>query len=160
MAKSAAFTFTNTTAGTNTVTPLALNLPQNYALTQDSADVAVLSNKTAAIDAAELVSFRSRKWNWKPSPKVEILNPSPVQTGMEYSMQLEDVLVITDSADASYRVDEPIICTVSFRHNKNGLITNSVVGTVFLRAISALMKSNGTWRFEDLMRSAERPVDA
>lgn len=160
MSKVAAFTFTNTTAGTNTVTPLALNLPQNYALVQDSSDVVVMSNKTAALDAEELVSFRSRKWNWKPSPKAEIVNPAPVQAGMEYSMQLEDVLTITDTADANYRVDEPIVCTVSFRHNKNGMITNTVMGQVFLRAISALMKADGTWRFEDLMRSAERPVDA
>jgi hypothetical protein len=159
MAKSAAFSYTNKTAGTNTVTPLALNLPANYALTRDEADVVQMSNKTAPIDAEELVQFRSRNLP-EMSTFAHIQNPSPVKTAMEYSLRLDEVLSITDSADASYRVDEPITCTVTFRHARNGLITNSVIGEVFLRAISSLMKADGSWRFEDLMRSAERPVTA
>lgn len=159
MAKSANFSFTNTTDGSNTVTPKALGLPTNYALVRDEADVVQVSNKTAPLDAEELIQFRSRTLPELTS-FAHIQNPSPVKGGIEYSVRLDEVLSITDSADASYRVDEPIICTVTFRHARNGLITNSVLGTVFVRAISALMKSTGTWRFEDLMRSAERPVDA
>jgi hypothetical protein len=118
-----------------------------------------MSNKTAPIDAEELVQFRSRNLD-EISSFAHIENPSPVKNGMEYSLRLDEVLSITDSNDASYRVDEPIICTVTFRHARNGLITNSVIGEVFLRAISSLMKTDGSWRFEDLMRSAERPVTA
>jgi hypothetical protein len=158
MAKTSTFGFTNTSAGSNTVTPLALGLTGNYSLTADNADVATLNNKTAPVDQEEIISFRSRDLG-SVNSTLNIQYPSRVSTGIEYSLKLEDTLSTTDSADADFRVDEPIICTITFRHPKSGNIGNTQIGTVFLRAISALMKEDGTWRFDDLMRSAERPVE-
>jgi hypothetical protein len=156
MAKSSTFGFTNTTAGQHDVDQVALGLTQNYSLSQDIADVVRLNNKTAPIDQEELVEFRSR--NVKISTPLNIQYPSPVTTGIEYSVRLDDVLSTTDSTDATFRIDEPITCVVTFRHPKSGNISGTHVATVFQRAISALMKADGTWRFDDLMRSAERPV--
>lgn len=155
--KTSTFGFTNTSAGGNTVTPLALGLTSNYSLTQDNADVATLNNKTAPVDQEEVISFRSRSLG-NVNSTLNIQYPSKVTSGIEYSLKIEDTLSTTDSGDADFRVDEPIICTVTFRHPKSGNIGSDQVATVFLRAISALMKADGTWRFDDLMRSAERPV--
>jgi hypothetical protein len=156
MARVSQFGFTNTTAGENTVTPKKLGLTSNYSLSQDVADVAKLNNKTAPIDQEEIIAFRSRDTELRTEANIQY--PSKVTKGIEYSVRLDDVLSTTDSADATFRVDEPIICTISFRHPKSGNITGAHVATVFERAISALMKEDGTYRFDDLMRSAERPV--
>jgi hypothetical protein len=155
--KTSSFGFTNTSAGQNTVTPLQLGLTSNYSLTADQADVATLNNKTAPVDREEIISFRSRSLSAVNSG-LNIQYPSPVKGGVEYSLKIEDTLTTTDSDDANFRVDEPIVCTIAFRHPKSGNITSTQVATVFLRAISSLMKEDGTWRFDDLMRSAERPV--
>jgi hypothetical protein len=155
--KTSSFGFTNDTAGANTVTPLALGLTSNYSLTNDNADVATLNNKTAPVDKEEIISFRSRQLG-SVNTTLNIQYPSKVTSGIEYSLKIEDTLSTTDSSDADFRVDEPIICTVTFRHPKSGNIGSDQVATVFLRAISSLMKADGTWRFDDLMRSAERPV--
>jgi hypothetical protein len=151
------FGFTNTTPGEHTVTPLLLGLTENYSLISDQADVAILNNKTAPVDQEEIISFRSRNIT-NVNSSLNIQYPSPVKGGIEYSIKIEDTLNTMDSDDANFRVDEPIICTIAFRHPKSGNIGSQQVATVFLRAISALMKADGTWRFDDLMRSAERPV--
>jgi hypothetical protein len=157
MARTSQFRFTNTTLGSNDVKQVALGLTANYALQQDSADVVKLNNKTAPIDAEEIISFRSRDIGKVPTP-VNIQYPSPITSGVEYSVRIDDVLSTTDSVDTDFRVDEPIVCSIAFRHPKSGNITGAHVAAVFQRAISTLMKADGTWRFDDLMRSAERPV--
>lgn len=158
MAKQSSFGFTNTDIGQNSVTPLDLGLTSNYATTTESSNQAVLNNKTAPIDLQEVISFRSEDIANLKANAVNIQYPSPVKQGVQYSVMVTATLSTTDTTDASFRVDEPIQVTLSFRHPKSGNITSSQVSTVFLRAISSLMKEDGTWRFDDLMRGAEKPV--
>jgi hypothetical protein len=157
MAKVSAFTFTNKTASANTITPLALGLTSNYAVSTEVANQAVLNNKTADIDAMELISYRTQSVK-NVANNLDIRNPAKVTSGIQYGVQIEETLVTTDSDDATFRVDEPIVASLNIRHPKSGNIDNSVVAEVVLRLISTLMRANGTWRFDDLMRSAERPI--
>jgi hypothetical protein len=157
MAKVSAFTFTNKAASTNTITPLALGLTSNYAVSTEVANQAVLNNKTADIDAMELISYRTQSVK-NVANNLDIRNPAKVTSGIQYGVQIEETLVTTDSDDATFRVDEPIVASLNIRHPKSGNIDNSVVAEVVLRLISTLMRANGTWRFDDLMRSAERPI--
>lgn len=158
MSKVSTFGFTNDDAGTHTVTPLALGLMENYAVTADTATQASLNNKTAPIDLQEVISFKSEDISNFKANAVNIQYPSPVRSGIGYSVMVTDTLSTTDTEDASFRVDEPIQVTVKVAHPKSGNIGNSQVAAVFLRAVSALMRADGTWRFDDLMRGAERPV--
>jgi len=157
MSKSSAFLFTNNVESTHPVTPKVLGLTTNYAVTADTANDAVLSNKTAPVDAEEIVSYRSRTVS-QINTQLNIQNPAKVSGGIQYSINIEDTLVTTDSDDSSFRVDEPIVATLSIRHGKSGNITNAIVAQVVNRLISACLREDGTWRFDDLMRSAERPV--
>jgi hypothetical protein len=158
MAKVSAFGFTNTTDASVTVTPKALSLTSNYAVTSEVSNQAMLNNKTAPIDLQEVVSYRSDDIQNLKTNAVNIQYPSPVKTGIQYSVQVTDTLSTTDTTDATFRVDEPITVTISVRHPKSGNIGSSQVETVMIRALSALVKADGTWRFDDLMRGAERPV--
>lgn len=157
MARQSAFGYTNTTAGSNTLTPPALGLTTNYALAGDTASEAILNNKTAPIDAEEIVTFRSRDIA-QVNTGLNIQYPSPIKSGIQYQVQVEDVLSTTDTDDASFRVDEPIVALLTIRHPKSGNISNTYVAAVVQRLIASLIKADGTWRFDDLMRSAERPV--
>lgn len=157
MSKVSSFQYTNTAAGSNDVDQVALGLTTNYAIASDRDDIVKLNNKTAPIDAEEIISLRSRDLDVLKTD-ANIQHPSGIKGGIEYSVRVDDVLTTTDTGDATFRVDEPIICTITFRHPKSGNISGSQVAQVFTRAMSALMKADGTWRFDDLMRSAERPV--
>lgn len=157
MAKTSHFSFTNTQDSTNKITLKTLGLVSNYAVSADTANQAILNNKTAAIDAQELVSFRTLSVK-DVANNLDIRNPAPVRSGVQYGVQIEEVYITEDSDDPSFRIDEPIVLSINIRHPKSGNITEDVVAEVFKRAISTFVKADGSWRFGDLMRSAERPI--
>jgi hypothetical protein len=157
MSRVSVFGFTNTEDATSSVTPRKLKLTTNYALVDADANNAVLNNKTAPIDAEELITFRSRNIG-QVNTDLNIQNPSKVKSGVQYQIQVEDVLTTTDTDDSAFRVDEPIVALLTIRHPRSGNITNGHVTTVVNRLLSCLVREDGTWRFDDLMRGAERPV--
>jgi hypothetical protein len=157
MARTSQFLFTNVTDQSAGKTPKQLGLVSNYAVTDNTANEARLSNKTAPLDAEELISIRTGNLERVKSRLVNQY-PASSQAGVQYSIQIEDMLVTTDSTDPDFRVDAPIIASLSVRHPKSAAIDNNVVATVVMRLLSACMHDNGSWRFEDFMRSAERPV--
>lgn len=155
--KVSGFSYTNTTASTHTVTPILLGLTSNYALIADNANIASLNNKTCPIDALELIQFRSRDVA-RVDSNLNIQYPGPVKSGIQYGVRVEETLTTTDTGDASFRVDEPIVLNLSITHPKSGNITGDQITAAFVRLVSTLVKADGSWRFDDLMRSAERPV--
>jgi len=155
--KVSAFQFTNTTDQAVAVTPKKLGLVTNYAVERDTARRAQLNNKTAPMDAQEIISYSSRDLQ-VVNTDLPVLNPARVKAGLLYQIEVQDLLVTTDTDDANFRVDEPIIASLQIRHGKSGNITSDIVAQVVTRLISALRHDDGTWRFSDLMRSAERPV--
>jgi hypothetical protein len=158
MAKQSAFGFSNNTDSAVPVVPKALGLVSNYAVTKDTAREATLNNKTAAIDREEIISYRS--WNFPElDTNLNIQYPAPVRNAVCYQVTAEETLTTTDTEDADFRVDEPIIVSLQIRHPRSGNITNDIVGQAVLRLISACRFDAGGWRFGDLMRSAERPVE-
>jgi hypothetical protein len=158
MAKTSGFLFTNTTPESSTsVAPIQMGLVSNYAVERDTARMAVLNNKTAPIDAQELVTYSSRDIA-TINTDLSVQNPARVKAGVLYTIQVQDTLVTTDSSDPTYRVDEPIVASLSIRHGKSGNITSSIVASVVARLIGACRHNDGSWRFDDLMRSAEKPV--
>lgn len=157
MARTSSFGFTNVTPQSAGVTPTKLGLVSNYSVTGQTAKTADLTNKTAPIDQEELITFQSFNLN-RVDTDLNIQYPSPVQKGICYQITEEATLSTTDSADPDFRVDEPVWASLQIRHPKSGNITNALVAQVVLRLVSACMRDDGTWRFDDLMRGAERPV--
>jgi hypothetical protein len=156
MAKTSSFKFTNTTASEHTVTPVELAVVDNYAVERDTANTATLNNKTAPIDAQEIVSYQSYTIP-EIRNNLNLQNPPKVPGGILYSVQLQDTLV-TEDASVDFRLDEPIVAVLQIRHPRSGNIDNTVIGEVVTRLISACRRADGSWRFDDLMRSAERPI--
>jgi hypothetical protein len=157
MAKVSAFGFTNATDSSNEITLKALGLTGNYALTAEDANNAILSNRTAPLDAEEIVTFRTRNIA-SVNTDLNIQNPAKVKSGIQYQVQLEDTLVTTDTEDATFRVDEPVVALLTIRHPRSGNIAEEHVKQVVTRLFSCLVKNDGSWRISDLMRGAERPI--
>lgn len=158
MARTSAFGYTNTTPSTtDTVVPIKIGPTTNYAVTEETANRAVLSNKTAPVDVEEIISYKSQNIP-QVNTDLNIQYPSPVKKGIQYMVMVENTLSTTDSADPSFRMDEPIVAYLTVRHPKSGNITNTQVAAVVTRLISACKREDGTWRFDDFMRQAERPI--
>lgn len=157
MSKVSKFGFSNTTASTQVETPIAVGVLTNYALKQDEPTVVDLDNKTCPFDQGELLSYKCQDVK-KVSTVQDILFPAPVATGVQYVIKLEEILSTTDGTDANYRVDEPIVAYLTIRHPKSGNINGALVGTVVDRLMGACRKADGSWRFDDLMRSSLKPT--
>lgn len=155
MSISSKFSFTNATASTHPVTPVVMD-PASYALVTDDPGSCVLSNNTAAIDQGETLSYQARKITNVSSVQTD-LYPSKVQSGIQYQIKLDELLSTTSDTDPTFRVDQPIVAYLTIRHPLASEITSAHIETIFKRLVGACMKSDGSYRFADLMRSALRP---
>jgi hypothetical protein len=155
MSLTTSYGYTNVTDG-QPVTPPALGAYSNYATVDMTATTAILSNKTAPIGREEIMRYHARS-----IPSVDtsltLQNPSKVKGGVLYSVKNEAVLTTTDSDDPNFRIDEPIICNVQIWHPKSGNITPDLVAKHLLRTIAGFRHDDGSWRFDDMMRLAEKP---
>lgn len=147
--------YTNTTDGVD-ITPKALGLKSNYAVVADTANEVVLVNTTTPIDQTEVVTIRS-----SVIPKVNtsgylpVPNPAANRTGVTYQVQTE-VLLRTTKDDGTI-TDHPIVFYTHVRHERSGDITAELVQEAFIRHISTFMHDDGTFRFNEYMRSALQP---
>lgn len=158
MSKVSSFGFTNKAANAVKVTPVDIKPVTNYARIEDEADVCVLSNKSAPLDQGELVTFRANDLD-KISSTQMVQNPAPVRNGVQYVIKVEDILRTVESTNGNIIMDEPIVAYLTIRHQKSGNVTPELVAEVVSRVIGACMRTDGTWRFDDLMRSALAPIN-
>lgn len=156
MAKAKSFGFTNKTdSATVSIKPTDLKICDNYALKEDEPTSVIEDNKTCPLDQPEIVHFICRDI---PQVNSSIVNqyPAPVKNGVQYMITLEELLSTRDDS-IGYRVDDPIVATLTIRHTKSGNITSDDIQTVVRRLLGACYKTDGTCRFDDLMRSALKP---
>lgn len=158
MAVSSNFGFQNKTDSTHPVTPINLGVLDNYALVEDEPTSCVVSNTTCPIDQGELVSYKCQNVK-NVSTSQDILYPGPVSAGVQYVVKVEEILSTASDTDPTFRVDVPIIAYLTIRHTKSGEVSDDVIGKVVNRLIGACQKSDGSWRFGDLMRSALKPTE-
>lgn len=157
MAETSTFTFTNTTAGDN-ATMVALGMVTNYAKTTDEPTEAVLTNKTATIDQPELVTYRGRKID-RVATQNTISYPCKVSEGVEYGIRLDEVLRNKDAA-GNILYDDPIVATITFKHQRSAYVTSEILTQVLSRLLGALYdETTNKFRFNDLMRQALVPTE-
>lgn len=150
------FGFTNTTVSEHTVAPYNIDPVSVYARTEDTSTSCELKNKTAPLSQGELLSFQCTDIN-NVSTKQKICNPAKVASGVQYIARLDEILRTQDT-EGSTVVDEPIVMYLTVRHPNSSYITPAHIETVFKRLCGALMRDDGTFRFDDLMLSALAPV--
>lgn len=157
MAKVSTFGYTNKVASTVNLTPVNVKCVTNYSRIENEPDVCVLSNKTTPLDQGEIITIRANDLA-KVSCSQEIQHPAPVRNGIQYVVKVEDILRTTDTVSGDIVMDEPVVAYLTIRHQKSGNITPALVTEIVTRVIGACQRSDGTWRFDDLMRSAITPI--
>lgn len=157
MAITSSFSFTNTTPnGDHKITPTALAVVTNYAIDSNTGEKCTLTNKTCAIDRPEIVTYQSRKIK-NVNTSIVPAAPPKVRAGVQYGVQMETVLTSED-ASIGYRVDDPIVVTISVRHVVSGHITDAHIKDAVERTLSYLYKNDGSSRLGDLVRGGEQPI--
>jgi hypothetical protein len=136
-------------------TPVDLKPVSNYAKIEDEATVVTLTNKTAAISQGELLTYGCQPIKSVAS-KQKSTNPGKVKEGVQFVVRLDELLR-TESTDGSVVYDEPIVMYLVGRHTLSSNITSAHINEVFQRLIGACMREDGSFRFDDLMRSGLNP---
>lgn len=150
------FSFTNTAAMAKTITPVQIDPISDYAKSEDTATSCELRNKTAKIGWGEALSYQCTAIN-NVSTKQAIANPGKVSSGMQYIVRLDEILRTTDDT-GNVVCDEPIVMYLTVRHPNSSNITPNHIASVFTRLIGALLRDDGSYRFDDLMLSALAPT--
>lgn len=157
MALVSSWGYTNTTDSTTAITLKQMGEYSNYAKVSDEPTEARYKNRTSPLNQAEVVTYRCQPQ--KVSTSEPLAFPGPSRDGVFYTIKIEDVLRTTDSADPTYAVDEPISMWLSIKHTSSNNWTNAQVVGVLQRLLGLCYnETSGTWRFEDLMRSALTPT--
>lgn len=158
------FSFTNTTASGETVSPVVLDVVDNYAKLEDEPRKAQISNKTASMEQPEVITYRCDHTD-KLSVGIPVRHPGLSRDGVQYTIKLETIW--RDTA-GTIPIDEPISAWLTIKHPVSDTWDNAKVSQIVKRLVSACLKGQAStgsgavadadWRFEDLMRSALVPT--
>lgn len=151
------FGYTNKTASTKPVTPVNLEVMSKYALTKDEPEEVVLSNSTTPTDQAELISYKC-KLIPNVSTTQDVMYPASVKKGIQYVVKVEELASTKSDIDPTFRVDSPMVAYLTIRHPRNSYITDAMIGEVVTRLLGACQKTDGSWRFSDMMRQSLKPT--
>lgn len=116
----------------------------DYAIIEDEAGQTTYTNITSGIDTGEVVTKRTRKVNPKKS-KLNVTHPYPTALPyVEISNRLDMCLTETDSSDATYRYDYPIIATLALEVPANAGITDTLSRTIIERLLGTYCEPDAT----------------
>jgi hypothetical protein len=163
MSKSTSFGYTDTADGgvtTKTFTRANLNHPVDF-VPLDVSDMSYrAANKTSPIDQQEIVRVQATEIAdiYKGTP----IDPSAYaasRKGISIVAQVNDVLRVTESTDATFQVDLPISAHIVVKAPLSANVTAANVEAVIGRALALLYNSNDvtTTRVGNLLRGAMKP---
>lgn len=164
MAKTTAFGYTDTLDGgsaTRTFTRANLNWPLDFVATEKSDMKFQAANKTSPLDQLETVRVQASEIS--DIYKGTTIDPSAYagsRKGLSIVGQVNDILRVTDSVDATYQVDLPISCHMVIKVPQNSMITADNVMAVAGRCLALLFDSNQitSGRIANLLRGAMTPT--
>lgn len=110
-----------------------------FILKQDSPDTVVLTSVNSSVDTPCEITFgRQTVKNVYSTTGISLSNQAANATGVKTLVKLNSTFSITDSVDASYRVDVPFAATLTVLTGTDPLITDDAVKTMITYLVSAL----------------------
>lgn len=122
----------------------------------------ILTNITSPTDQPELIKLcYSEIADIYRGSKVEPTIFTPTKKGVSILAQVNDVISVTDTTDADYRVDLPVQCHLVIKVPMSAEITANVVQTCIGRLLSSLFDTGveTTSRLEAILRGVLVPSD-
>lgn len=163
MSKVTSFGYTDTApagGATKTLTRPNLNYAANFSVVSNTDNKAVITNLTTPVDQQETI-------RWQESNVANIydgttIDPSVFATskqGISLVAQVNNVLRVTDSVDATFQVDLPISVHMVVKLPKSQYITSANLEAVIARCVAAYYDtdSTGVTRIDKLVRGSMLP---
>lgn len=160
---SAGYTDTAISGVTSLTYPRGLvNFAADFRVKKDGDSEAIITNLTTPVD-------RPEKFRWNASDIANIysgtdIDPSvfaPSKKGVSVLAQVTEVYSVTDSVDASFRIDLPVSAHIVIKTPQSEYLTSDILQTVVGRLISGLFEtgSTATSRIGALVRGSLLPKD-
>lgn len=140
-----------------------LNIGANFRVkSNNSGKEVVLTNITCPIDRPENIRLAYTDIaNVYSGTGIEPSIIAPTKRGVSILAQLTDVLSVTDTVDADYRIDLPLSCHLVIKVPASEYITAEQVQTAIGRLLSSLFDTGveTTTRLEAILRGSLAPTE-
>lgn len=140
-----------------------LNFEKDFRIKSNTAGKEiVLTNITSPVDRPEKLRIGySEVANVYNGTGVEPTVSAPTKKGTQILVQLTEVISVTDSADADYRLDLPVSYHVVIKVPTSEYVTSSDIVTGLGRLVSGLFDTgvSTTTRLDAILRGALVPSD-
>lgn len=163
MSKTTSFGYTDTApagGATKALTRPNLNYAANFSVTASTDSKAIITNLTTPVDQPETI-------RWQESNIANIydgttIDPSVYATskqGISVVAQVNSILRVVDSVDATFQVDLPISVHMVMKLPKSQYITSANIQTAIARCVAAYYEtdSDGVTRIDKLVRGSMLP---
>lgn len=160
MAKVVTPSFVISSSTDQTSNDVALRMPKfasTFAKTEDVAGSCTLARKAAPVDADCVYQIKAKHVDKVNLSLIKNMYPAAVSDGVQMSVRMEAVISITDSVDATYREDVPVVIQTNFIAGLNGNVSSSQLELALKAAIGAWYYTDGSTRIADLIRTATEP---
>lgn len=158
--------FTDTpVSGVSTLTfPRAvLNIKQDFRVkSNNNGKEVILTNITSPIDRPEHIRLAyTDVANIYNGTGIEPSVASPTKKGVSVLAQVTDVLSVSDTADADFRIDLPMSAHLVIKVPSSEYVTAAQVQTVLGRLLSSLFDTgvSSTSRLEAILRGSLEPTE-
>lgn len=153
MSKITSWGFTNVSLLANEVKPVILNLFSEYSKKELADGSTRYTNLSSPSDSMETITIKAKKLA-DVRINEAIQNPSKNKGGVQYSIQVEDILSTTETEDPAYRIDEPLAVTITVRHAASANVTPAHVEVAVARALGAMYYADGASRLPRFIRQS------
>lgn len=137
MAKTLNKGFTDSVTSTKNVAIPSLSWATDFKTKTDDPNEVIITNVTCPLDRPETVRFGYTEINdvYK-NTSIDSSVYAPTKRGIQLLAQINDVYSVTDTVDATYRVDLPVQAHIVIKVPANENITADVVNALIARSVS------------------------
>jgi hypothetical protein len=139
-----------------------LNLKKDYRVKSNTGKEVILTNLTTPIDRPENIRLAySEVANVYNGTGIEPSVLAPTKKGVSVLAQITDIISVTDSTDADYRVDLPLSAHLVIKVPSSEFITGVSVQALVGRLLSSLFDTgvSDTTRLEAILRGSLSPSE-
>lgn len=139
-----------------------LNFGADFRVKQNQPNEVILTNITSPVDRPETIRVGwTNIANVYTGTGIEPSYVAPTKRGVSVLVQVTDIITVTDSVDADYRVDLPVSYHVVIKIPANENLTTTLIQEGLGRMVSGLFATGSTTltRLESLIRGSLVPTD-
>lgn len=139
-----------------------VNFGADFKVKQESADAVILTNLTSPLSTPEQFRFAAQEVaNVYQGSTVDPTMYATSKKGVSLVAQCNEVWTVTDTTDATYRVDLPVQAHIVLKIPKNENITPAMVEDLLGRVVSGFFEtgSTATTRLQAMLRGSMKPSD-